>query len=129
MSSLRHTLEITAINLRSIPQRLGSSAVICIGTAGVVAVLTTVLAMATGLRTAYASAAREDRVIVMSRGAHSEEISFLSRENLAAIESAPGVRRTAHGKPAVSAELLLQVNMTRKGAAGKGTESDDSFRA
>jgi putative ABC transport system permease protein len=123
MNSLRQTLEITAINLRSIPQRLGSSAVICIGTAGVVAVLTTVLAMATGLRTAYASAAREDRVIVMSSGAHSEEISFLSREDVAAIESAPGLRQTAHGKPAVSAELLLQVNMPRRGAVGKGTET------
>ena len=123
MSSLRQTLEITAINLRSIPQRIGSSAVICIGIAGVVAVLTTVLAMATGLRTAYASAAREDRAIVMSSGAHSEEISFLSREDLAAIESAPGIRRTAEGKSAVSAELLLQVNMPRRGAAGNGTET------
>ena len=123
MSSLRQALELTAINLRSIPQRVGSSAVICIGIAGVVAVLTTVLAMATGLRTAYASAARVDRAIVTSSGAHSEEISFLSREDVAAIRSVPGIRRTADGGPAVSAELLLQVNMPRRGAPGNGTET------
>ena len=123
MSSLRQTFEITAINLRSLPQRIGSSAVICIGIAGVVAVLITVLAMATGLRSAYTSAAHEDRAIVLSSGAHSEAISFLSREDIAAIESAPGVVRTARRNPAVSAEILLQVNMPRRDVAGNGTET------
>ena len=68
MNTPRQTLEITALNLRNIPHRIGSSLVICIGIAGVVAVLTTVLAMATGLRTALDSAARDDRAVVLSSG-------------------------------------------------------------
>ena len=44
MNSIRQTLAITAINLRSIPQRIGTSLVICVGIAGVVAVLTSLRA-------------------------------------------------------------------------------------
>lgn len=121
MSALRQTFEVTAINLQSIPQRLGASLVICIGIAGVVGVLVTVLAMATGLRTTWTSTAREDRAIVLSSGTRSEAISFVSRESVAAIESAPGVRRAADGKPVVSPELLLPVNLLRVSDGKKAT--------
>ena len=59
MNGMRQTAAITAINLQSIPQRIGTSLVICVGIAGVVAVLTTVLAMATGLKSTLANAARD----------------------------------------------------------------------
>ncbi len=114
MSALRQTVAITAINLRSIPQRLGTSLVICVGIAGVVAVLTTVLAMATGLKSTLANAARDDRAIVLAqRVARRSAQSTVSRDDLVAIEAAPGIRRTADGKPAVSPEALLSVNLPR----------------
>ena len=46
---LTQALAITGINIRSIPERWGSSLVIVIGLAGVVAVFTALLAMATAL--------------------------------------------------------------------------------
>ena len=46
---MKQTLAVTLMNLRAIPQRLGTSLVIVIGIAGVVAVLVSVLAMAVGL--------------------------------------------------------------------------------
>ena len=42
--------EVTAPNLRSVPQRLGSSAVTVLGIAGVVVVLVGVLSMAQGFQ-------------------------------------------------------------------------------
>jgi putative ABC transport system permease protein len=114
MNSIRQTLVITAINLRSIPQRLGTSLVICVGIAGVVAVLTTVLAMATGLQNAMSNAARDDRVIVLRTGSTAEALSTISRDDLVAIEAAPGIHFTADGKRGISPEVLVSVNLPRK---------------
>jgi putative ABC transport system permease protein len=114
MNGMRQTVAITAINLQSIPQRIGTSLVICVGIAGVVAVLTTVLAMATGLKATLANAAREDRAIVLGSGSLAEALSSISRDNLSAIEAAPGIKRGADGKLAVSPEVLLSVNLPRK---------------
>ena len=114
MNGMRQTAAITAINLQSIPQRIGTSLVICVGIAGVVAVLTTVLAMATGLKSTLANAARADRAIVLGNGSQAEALSSVSRDNLAAIEAAPGINRGADGKLAVSPEVLLSVNLPRK---------------
>jgi putative ABC transport system permease protein len=114
MRAIRQALAITTINLQSIPQRIGTSLVICVGIAGVVAVFTTVLAMANGLKSTLANAARDDRAIVLRSGSLAEALSTVSREDLIAIESAPGIRRTVEGKPAVSAEVLLSVNLPRR---------------
>ncbi len=114
MNSIRQTLAITAINLRSIPQRIGTSLVICVGIAGVVAVLITVLAMATGLQNTMSNAARDDRVIVLRTGSTAEALSTVSRDDLVAIEAAPGIHLTADGKKGISPEVLISVNLPRK---------------
>ena len=49
MKLFRQIGAVTAMNLRSLPQRVGTSLVIVIGIAGVVAVLVSVLAMSTGM--------------------------------------------------------------------------------
>ena len=48
MSALNQIAAVSAMNIRSLPQRLGTSSVVVIGIAGVVAVLLSVLAMSTG---------------------------------------------------------------------------------
>ena len=60
--------------------------------------LTTVLAMATGLKATLANAAREDRAIILGNGSLAEALSSISRDNLAAIEAAPGITRGTDGK-------------------------------
>lgn len=114
MNVIRQILAITTINLRSIPQRLATSLVICVGIAGVVGVLTTVLAMATGLKSTLINAARDDRAIVIRSGSLAEALSAVSREDLTAIEAAPGIRRTAEGELSISPEVLISVNLPRK---------------
>lgn len=110
---MQEAIQITLMNLRSIPSRLGASLVICVGIAGVVAVLTSVLTMARGLSDTLASAGEPDRVLVFRKGAIAESLSSLSRDAVLAVESAPGIR-VANGAPAVSPEVILSVTLPRK---------------
>ncbi len=49
MNLFRQIGAVTAMNFKSLPHRVGTSIVIVIGIAGVVAVLVSVLAMSTGM--------------------------------------------------------------------------------
>jgi putative ABC transport system permease protein len=114
VSLAAQTLAVTALNLRSIPQRLGNSLVIVIGIAGVVAVLISVLAMSTGFRDTINGDASVDRAIVLSRDAATEYGSSLSRENVAAVMNASGIKHDARDRPIVSAEVILVAPAARK---------------
>jgi putative ABC transport system permease protein len=114
MSIRAQISEVTLLNLRTLPQRFGNSLVIVIGIAGVVGVLTAVLAISSGFRQTIAHTGRRNRAIVLTRGALSEAASALSRENLVRIMSAPGVARGADGKPLLSAELVELALLSRK---------------
>jgi putative ABC transport system permease protein len=114
MSLPKQIAAVTAMNLRSIPRRLGNSFVIVIGVAGVVAVLISVLAMSLGFRATIKGDARADRAIVLARGATTEYDSRLSRENVAAVMNASGTKHDNHDRPIVSAEVILVAPVARK---------------
>jgi putative ABC transport system permease protein len=114
MNIVSQILAVTAMNLRSIPLRLGNSLVIVVGIAGVVAVLISVLAMSSGFRTTIEGDAGADRVMVFSRGANAENESGLSRENVAAVMNAAGIKHDARDRPVVSAEIILIAPVARK---------------
>ena len=107
-------LALTANALRHIPQRLGNALVIVVGIAGVVAVLIPVLAMYRGFRTTITGDGRADRAIVLSRAQTTEYDSSLSRESVAIISNASGVRHDARGEPLVSAEVVLPAPVSRR---------------
>lgn len=88
--------------------------VIVVGIAGVVAVLISVLAMSLGFRTTIEGDGSADRTIVFSRGANAEIDSGLSRENVAAVMNAAGIRHDARGRPVASAEVILVAPVARK---------------
>jgi putative ABC transport system permease protein len=108
---------ITAINVRTIPARLGTSLVVVIGIAGVVGVLVSVLAMSEGFRHTLASTGRPHRVIMLRDGSDAELSSSVSREQATLLESLPGIARDAGGRPLASAELVVMVDLPRKGEA------------
>jgi putative ABC transport system permease protein len=114
MSLLKQILGMTAMNLRSVPRRLGNSLVIVIGIAGVVAVLISVLAMSLGFRATVRGDARADRAIVLSRGATTEYESSLSRESAAAVMNGAGIKHDARDNPIASAEVILVAPVARK---------------
>ena len=113
MSMLTQIAVVTAMNLRNVTQRLGTSLVIVIGVAGVVAVLISVMAMATGFSHTVASTARADRVIVIRGGSGAELQSTMSRDSAAIVRDAPGIRKTGDGRPVVSSRESAPSGRTR----------------
>jgi putative ABC transport system permease protein len=83
--------EITLMNLRNLPSRLGSSSVIVVGIAGVVAVLVSILAMATGFRAALDSTGAPDRAIVLRGGSGGELSSGITQEGVNIIAQMDGI--------------------------------------
>jgi putative ABC transport system permease protein len=114
MSMLRQIRAVTWMNLRSIPQRFGTSSVIVVGIAGVVAVLISVLAMATGFTHTVLETGRDDRAIVLRGGSNSELASTLSRDTTLTVMDAPGIRKDSGGKAIASAEPVVIVDMPKK---------------
>ena len=114
MSVLKQMVAVTAMNLRSVPQRAGSSSVIVIGIAGVVAVILSVFGMTRSLQSALLATGSPDRAIVLRSGATSEIASTLLVDAVATIKDAPGIARGADGKPAATADFIAAVNLNRK---------------
>jgi putative ABC transport system permease protein len=114
MNLFRQIGAVTAMNFKSLPHRVGTSIVIVIGIAGVVAVLVSVLAMSTGMLETMENSGRDDRAIVLRNGSAAESGSALARDAARLIQDAPGVKRDSAGKPIASAESLRLVNLFRK---------------
>ncbi|MGH8139996.1 MAG: ABC transporter permease [Steroidobacteraceae bacterium] len=110
------------MSARSLPQRLGASSVIVVGIAGVVGVLVSILAMASGLAQITSSSAHPDRAVVMSTGTNYEILSNLSRDATRTIADARGVKHDANNRPLASAEVLVLVHLPlRAGGSGNLT--------
>ena len=110
---LRQTIAVMALNLRTIPQRLSSSAVAVIGIAGVVVVFVSVLSIAAGFSAAMTGSGSPDRALVMRSGADSEMTSGLDGADVDIIKQAPGIRRTGQA-PLASAELYVIIDLPKK---------------
>jgi putative ABC transport system permease protein len=107
------TLAVTALNLRTIPQRLSSSAVAIVGIAGVVVVFVSVLSIAAGFTAAMQGTGSPNRALVMRSGADSEMTSGLSRNEVDIIKQAPGVLRDGQTAMA-SAELYVIIDLPKR---------------
>lgn len=113
MGGLKQIIAVTSLNIRTIPQRLGSSAVAIVGIAGVVVVLVAVLSIAEGFVTAMRNAGSPVRALVMRSGADSELTSGLGGLEAEIIKQAPGLQRDTRGAVA-SAELFVIVDLPKR---------------
>ncbi|HTV80918.1 MAG TPA: ABC transporter permease [Steroidobacteraceae bacterium] len=113
MKLLTQLVAVSAISLRGLPHRAASSIVIVIGTAGVVAVLLSVLALATGLASTLTSTGSADRAIVLHADAANEVASSLPHDTIPTILEAPGIAKDTSHKAIASPEALASVNLTR----------------
>ena len=104
---LRQTIEITAMNLRNLPARLGSSSVIVVGIAGVVGVFVALLAMAGGFEAALERGGAPDRAIALRSGSGSEVTSNLNQESVRILSSMEEVARS-------STELYMVVDVPKR---------------
>jgi len=109
---LKQTMAVTLLNLRTIPQRLGSSGVAIVGIAGVVIVLVSVLSIAQGFAAAMEASGSPVRALVMRSGADSEMTSGLGGPEVDVIKQAPGLRREGQA-PLASAEMYVIIDIPK----------------
>ena len=103
---------VLGLTLRTIPQRVGSSAIAVVGVAGVVVVLVAVLSIAEGFRAAMTGTGSPATAVVMRGGSDSELSSNLELEEVRIVKDSPGVAPGAAG-PAASAELFVVVDVEK----------------
>jgi len=111
----RQAASVANVGISTLPQRLGSSAVIVVGIAGVVGVLVALLAMAEGYSETLKKTGSADTAIVMRGASASEVMSVLERESVVQIAQAPGSARNAKGEPIVSDEIVVAANLPVRG--------------
>ncbi len=116
---LNQLVAITAMNLRNLPARAGTSLVAVIGIGGVVAVLVSLLSMGEGFRAALDLSGRDDVAVILRGGSPDELSSSFGREDVNVVVSAPGIARDARG-PIASPELytIVDLPMLSTGTAG-----------
>ena len=124
MTGLRQVVAVTLLNLRTIPQRLGSSAVAVLGIAGVVVVLVAVLSIAEGFFAAMHSAGSPTRALIMRSGSDSEMTSGLGGPETDIIKQAPGIARDGQ-RAVASAELFVIIDLPKKST---GTDANVPLR-
>jgi putative ABC transport system permease protein len=110
---IKQTLAVIALNLRTIPARLSSSAVAIVGIAGVVVVFVSVLSIGAGFAAAMQGSGSATRALVMRTGADTELTSGLEGPDVDVIKQAPGIRREGSG-PLASAELYVILDVPKK---------------
>jgi putative ABC transport system permease protein len=118
-SLLLQIVAVTAINLKSLPQRLWLSLATVTAVGLVVMVLLSFLAMANGFQRTIAGSGATDIAVVMRGGSQSEINSVVLRDQVRLIEDGPGIAKGADGKPQLSGELYLTVDGIKRSTGTK----------
>jgi len=113
----RQAASVANVGISTLRQRLGSSAVIVVGIAGVVGVLVALLAMAEGYSETLKKSGSADTAIVMRGASASEVMSVIDRETVVQVAQAPGIARNAKGEPIASDEIVVAANLPVRGGA------------
>lgn len=121
---LSQIASVTIFNIRSLPQRMGSSLTAVFGIAGVVAVMVGVLSIAEGILQTMDNSASEDNAVVLRSGSNSEMMSIMLGEDARIVAEAPGVARNQNGAIS-SPELFVIINLLKRGT---GTDANVPLR-
>ena len=106
---------VTAMNIRTIPQRGWMSFASVMAVALAVSVLLFFLALANGLTKTIAGAGSNDVAIVLRDGSEAEINSTVTRDQLQVLAAMPGVVQR-NGHPFASGELMVIVDGKKRGA-------------
>jgi putative ABC transport system permease protein len=120
-------LAITAMNFRSIGNRVGTSMVIVVGIACVVAVLIGMLSMSRGFERTLKGTGTDDRALLLSAGVLAELSSGIGPDTLPLVRSLPGIRKGADGQPLVSGEVMV-ITELKKGSGPRPASVNVALR-
>ena len=111
----RQALSVAKVGISTLGQRLGASAVIVVGIAGVVGVLVALLSMAEGYSETLRKTGSADTAVVLRGASASEVMSVLAHDSVSLIPQAPGIARNDKGQPIASDELVVAANLPLRG--------------
>ena len=117
----RRAASVAGVGISTLAQRLGSSAVIVVGIAGVVGVLVAMLAMAEGYAETLRKTGSIDTAIVLRGASAAEVASGLDHDSLVQIAQTAGIARDDKGEPLASPETVVAANLPLK----DGTADDE----
>ena len=80
-----------------------------------VAVFVVLMALAQGLQTSLSATGQPLNILIMREGAQSESTSSVTRDSLQVIKYLHGIAKTDKGEPWVSPELIVLINLPRRG--------------
>lgn len=125
MASLLNQIgAVTALNVRSVPQRAAMSIASVIAVALAITVLLFFLALSNGLSQTVKGSGSDDIAIILRDGSVAELNSVVRREQLNILASGPGVVQR-NGAPVASGELLVIVDGVKRAT---GTNANMPFR-
>lgn len=116
MNAIKQSLIITKMGLISIKQRWVRALTTIVGIVGVVVVFVSLLSIAEGYKKVMNVTRNSDNVIIFMKGANSELVSSLSREQVGLIRLLPEVRRDQDNQPLTSAEVLTITSVKKRDA-------------
>ena len=122
---MKQIASVTAMNIRSIPQRFWMSLATIVSIALVVVVLLGFLSIANGFRATMGSSGSDNVAIMVRAGSQAELNSALSRDQVVLVEAAPGIAAGANGEPVVSGELYVIVDGIKRASQ---TEANIALR-
>lgn len=106
-------------NIKSVVIRWRSTAATVLGVALVVTVFLLMQAMGAGLEKSSMNTGDRRNVMIVRKGSTAESSSVVMLEQLKAIQYWPEVARDAHGKPIISADLVVIINLPRRDGTGE----------
>jgi ABC-type lipoprotein release transport system permease subunit len=110
----------TKYTFRNFGTRRLTTTLTVLGIALVVFVFAAVLMMAYGIQRTLVATGSDDNVIVLRKAANSEITSIINREQSNIIKTLPQVDMLPDGKPLVSGEVVVIINLTYVGSTGFG---------
>lgn len=106
-------------NFKSVFVRWRSTAATILGVALVVTVFILLHAMAAGLERSSANTGDPRNIMIVRKGSTAESSSVVNRDQFKVIEYLPQIARDAQGKPIISADLVVIINLPRRDGAGE----------
>src|SRR5258705_6712117 len=105
---------ISNYNLRSMIVGKGTATMTAMGIAMVVAVFVMTLSIAQGFQSTLVASGSPQNTIIMRKGATSENVSAITRQELPLVQTFPQIARDANGRPLASPELVVIIALPRK---------------
>lgn len=113
MQAFRQFFALLAVSLGGLAARPGPALTIIVGVGCAVGVLVSMLAMGTGARRQEMSNVRDDQVAVAEIGQR-PLFGSISREDAAAAQNLPYIRRDKDGRPIVVMESVIPIDVRRR---------------